>query len=452
MNDGPPVDGVTGPLAALPGLAASLLGGDAVTAAKAVGLSASALAAALVVRAASRRASGALGGWLAVLLVGVGPTLGVWGVGGLETGLATLCFTLAALGTIRRPAPSFAVVGASIAALAWLRPELALASGALLAGLVLRSRRGGAVAVGVALAGAISVVVFRVALFGHPLPLAVAAKPPELENGALYVARVVAITGSGVAVALVLAAIARGRRGDRILAAAVLAHFVALVVAGGDWMPGFRLAAPVLPTIALVAATTASRFRPKRMRAWAGIGLVAVACVVPALDLVVELPEVRAAGDARDTHGRELARWLAVRARTVALVDVGFLARASGVEVVDLGGLTDPVVALAPGGHLSKHIDAGYLASRDPDALVLHAAVAPRVDAEGRLVTLVGYPVERRVASMPWVRARFRVARVVRYAPDYFYVVLTVPRELGQAPPGSGAARAHPPSCRRCGR
>ncbi|HMI91979.1 MAG TPA: hypothetical protein VK509_11475, partial [Polyangiales bacterium] len=100
------------------------------------------------------------------------------------------------------------------------------------------------------------------------------------------------------------------------------------------------------------------------------------------------------------------------------------LAYASGVEVIDLGGLTDPVIARSRGGHLEKQIESAYLEQRNPDALLLHAATTPRVDGEGRLLALAGYPVERRIAALPFVRAHFRVAHVQRYAPGYYYVLL----------------------------
>jgi hypothetical protein len=106
------------------------------------------------------------------------------------------------------------------------------------------------------------------------------------------------------------------------------------------------------------------------------------------------------------------------------MVDVGYLGWASGVRVIDLGGITDAEVARRAGGHLSKEIDAGWLAMREPDTIVLHAAAEPEVGPEGSLRRLASSPVEMRVAAMPWVRANFRVERVVAYAPGYWYVVL----------------------------
>jgi hypothetical protein len=192
-------------------------------------------------------------------------------------------------------------------------------------------------------------------------------------------------------------------------------------------MPGFRLLAPILPVVALLAGTRAARgFTLARTAARKGALALAVlvALAVPALDLAVQLPEVRAAGETRERVGRPFARYLAAHARRVALVDVGFLAWVGGFDAVDLGGITEDGVARRPGPHLGKRIDAAWLLARAPDALVLHATVPPEVDADGTLRTLAGYPVERRVAAMPGIRARFRVARVVDYAPGYVYVVL----------------------------
>jgi hypothetical protein len=92
--------------------------------------------------------------------------------------------------------------------------------------------------------------------------------------------------------------------------------------------------------------------------------------------------------------------------------------------VIDLGGLTDEVIARSPGGHVDKRVDAAYLRARSPDAIVLHTARPARVSDAGELLSLDGYPVERRTAAMPFVRENFRVAGTIAYAPSYHYVVL----------------------------
>jgi hypothetical protein len=416
FQDGPPTDGVTGPLGLLPGLLGELTLGDPVGPAKLGGLLATALAVALVVRAARDAPHGAL----TLVLALVGSTPVVWSVAGLETGLATLAFTVAALSTLEARG---VVTGVAVASLAWLRPELALAAGVLVFAHARHGRRTAGAAIALATLGALSIVALRLMLFETPLPLSAQAKPPDLAHGAEYVLRATLVQlGLGGPVVAWLAA-RDGAAGERVVLAALGAHLLALVLAGGDWMPGFRLLAPVLPIYAWLAASAiATRLRTGRRAA--AVGLLAACALVPALDSVLQLGPVREAGHARDTAGAELADWVRSHGRRVAMVDIGFVGLRSEVEVVDLGGITDPAIGRLPGGHLDKRIDPGLLRARDPDVIVLHSSAPPRVDEAGRLVALAGYPVEQRVAAMRWIVAEWRVVRVIPYAPEYFYVVL----------------------------
>lgn len=419
-------DGVTGPLWLAPFLIASLANVDAIAIAKLVGTACMAAAASLFVATLARRAGGRVAAWSAAVVVAVSPSLGTWGAAGLETGAAALAFALAAWGALRRPAPHAVVAGLAVGALAWLRPEMAFAGGVLLACVALRASRAGRVAFALAAGAACGVIAFRLGMFGATLPLSFEAKPGPLAHGVRYALLGVLLATSGVGVALCVVAARGGRTDDRALAAALVAHALAIVLAGGDWMPGMRLWVPVLPAYAALAGVGVARLlrtRRRRLRALAPLALVA-ACVVPVADLAVRVPDLRDAGRARGMAGAEVARWLRAHARRVALVDVGYLAYASGVEVVDLGGLTDARIARLPGGHLAKRITQADLRARDPDVLVLHSSVAPRVSADGRLLVLAGFPVEQRVASMPWVRDEFRVAHTVAYAPGYQYVIL----------------------------
>lgn len=430
MDDGPPTDGVTGPLGLVPAVIGALVFGQPVLASKATGLAAAGLAAALVVRRAARASM--THGWVTLLLTTSGATLAVWGGGGLETGLATLAVTLLGLAMLGPPEGAEAgwgcrgvVAGLAIFALAWLRPELALASGVLLVALIRRARPAGLVALGIGALGLVSIVLFRIALFGEPLPLSAQAKPADLGNGAEYALRasLIALGGGGLIAAWLGAR--EGGAGERALFAALLAHLLALVLAGGDWMPGFRLLAPMLPLYAWLAARPIATRLTRRSGRLCGAALFAGCALLPLGDAALQLPAIRASGEARREGGVELADWLAANATRVAMVDVGYVAYRSGVEVVDLGGITDPRIGRLPGGHLDKRIDPGVLRALAPDAIVLHSSAPPRVDAEGRLRALAGYPVERRVAEMAWVRAEMRVVRVVAYAPHYYYVVLT---------------------------
>jgi len=230
---------------------------------------------------------------------------------------------------------------------------------------------------------------------------------------------------SGVlGLALCAAAARQGRGDDRWLCALVVAQALGVALAGGDWMPGFRLLAPITPLYIVLAATGAQRLFRTRMGAWGAAVALLFACGVPLTDLATRLPALRASGASREHVGRAMADMLRARATRVALVDIGYLGYASGIEVVDLGGITDPEVAHMVGGHLDKHVTSAWLARRAPDALVLHAKQAPRIDDDGGLRGLRAYPVEQRVAGSPWVRTNFSVARIFRYAPGYDYVLL----------------------------
>lgn len=423
MNDGPATDGITGPLWIIPGWLARTVGLSPIAAAKLVGLGCTALAVGLVIAMVRRRAVGSRAVWTAAVFLGCSATLGIWSVAGLETGAAVLAVTLALLASVRRPQPAGVALGLAAAATAWLRPE-AVPGVLVLAGAALRrDRRQGAIAIGLALAGLVAVVAFRLVEFGTALPLSASAKPSDLGNGAGYVARgaVVAFGVLGLAPAVVAV---RQSFSLRVPAALVVTHVAAVLFAGGDWMPGFRLLAPALPAYAwLVGVGVSDLARRPRIGTRGALLLAVLVCAIPAADLVVEIPAAREAGAARETVGRALAETLRGHAHRVALVDIGFLGYASGLEVVDLAGVTDPSIGHLAGRHCEKPVSFAMLAQREVDAIVLHSITEPRVE-DGHLVSLAGFAVERELARDEGLVRAFEVADVVRYTPQYWYVVL----------------------------
>jgi hypothetical protein len=417
----------------LPGILATWSGIDPVATAKLVGLACSVAAAWWVVHEQRRRALGSAYASLSALVLACQPSLGGNGSAGLETGAATLAVCVATSAALARPEPRAIRLGAAIALLAWLRPELALVCLVLLVSVGLR--RGWArvrPALGLALVGAGSIIALRLLLSGRALPLAWSAKAGTLSDGIGYTSRAAWVLTGVFGLALAGAGAKLGQRRDRVRAWILLAHVVAVTLAGGDWMPGFRLFVPVLPQYAaLTSVGCVSWWRRGRARSRAVVSAcVLAACGLPLLDLALRVPEWRAAGESRERVGSVIAARLRAETRRVALVDLGYLGYASGRELIDLGGITDRDVASMPGGHLSKRIDAAWLRGRAPDALLLHSALPPSAAADGRLLALRGYPVEQRVARMPWVSREFRVRQVYEYAPHYFYVLL-----LRAAPP-----------------
>jgi hypothetical protein len=408
-------DGVTGPLWLLPLVAGARMGLPLLPLAKGLSCVASLVAVAWVVARAGRGARGCEAAWWAGTICASSLPFAAWAVAGLETGLAALLATWLVLAALARRDLQ---AGMAVALLAWLRPELAPFAGVLLAWCWARSGRARALLLGCA--GAASVLAFRAGMFGHLLPMTASAKPALLWHGLAYLGTALREPRVLVLALLFVLAVYRGGRVTRVLALALAVHTLAVVLAGGDWMPARRLFVPVVPTLALVLARG---LRGLRM----GYALGALLLVCSARELFVELPAIREAGARRERMLPELTRALC-RPGTIALIDVGVIGAACArQELLDLGGLTTPEVAYAAGGHLDKHVDEAWLRAQRPAALVLHSRERPRVDELGRLRWFAGYPVERRVLGFAFVRA-FRVQHVIAYAPSYYYVVLVPPR------------------------
>ncbi|HEX5661418.1 MAG TPA: hypothetical protein VFX59_29715 [Polyangiales bacterium] len=399
-------DGVTGPLWLLPLVGGARLGLPVAALAKAVSCAASVVAACWMVARASRSARGRWAAWWVAGLSASSLPFAVWSVAGLETGLAALLVSWLVVAAIDR-----CELGVPIALLAWLRPELALFAGVLL---LWRGRARSWLLAG---AGVLALFAFRAVLFGHLLPMTLSAKPALLWNGVVYLGAALR-EPRGLLLALLLAlSIARGGRVTRMLALAIAAHALAVVLAGGDWMPARRLFVPIVPALAFVIA--------RGLRGWRyAPAALAFVVALGVREQIVELPAIREAGARRERLQDELARAVC-RPGTIALIDVGLI----GVlcpqqEILDLGGLTTPAVAYAPGGHLDKRIDEAWLHAQRA-TLVLHSRERPRMDEQGRLRWFAGYPVERRALSFA---RSLRVHEVFAYGPAYFYVVLEPPR------------------------
>lgn len=280
---------------------------------------------------------------------------GAWASAGMETPLLTLLCTATLLGG------RWTLPCASLAAM--LRPEL-LPWAFVLGALTPAAHPGQRVAhVALALCGAALAAVLRASIFGHPAPLAVFAKPSDFEHGVVYLAR--GLLWCGLPLLLL------GGRAYRELpelsrrqGVALVAHFGAVVVAGGDWMALFRLLVPVLPACLAVAVELTAR-QPR----WFSYGKWAVAsgaCLLLAVDYV---PQVRGVLAAR--HGLiEKADGL-LRGRVVGTLDVGWVGATGASRIVDFAGVTDLEVALLPGGHTSKRLPPDLLHRRRVDTLVL---------------------------------------------------------------------------------
>ncbi len=413
---GPVTDGVT-PLGFPLLLAPFARGGplDALAAAKVLGVVAWTLAAATLARAVHRSGTSRRR-FVPLLLVVASAPLAAWSVAGLETGFALALGALGvALPELGRPRAGALAAGLVAA----LRPEampwafvVALAP---LPPLASRSRRLGYTRMALAVAPFVGVALIRAAVFGRVVPLSVLAKPSDLAHGTSYALACFLVTGP----IAMLAPLAwwRSDGWSRGLSIAVVVHFAAIAAAGGDWMPLSRLAVPALPTAILAAARLAEASRTPAV-----VLRVALALAGEVFQIGKAGPADIAAVGARRRAVIDAARPLLEGAKVVAALDVGWLGAATDATIVDLAGLTDPDIAVLPGGHTSKAIPARLLDARGVDAVVLlvkegERVVTPWTD------TFFGRIVELRLASVPGVGEAFAVQGECR-VPHLHYVVL----------------------------
>jgi hypothetical protein len=305
-----------------------------------------------------------------LLILALCAPLGAWAVAGMETALVITLCTVAVLDTPLAPYALFAAVFA--------RPELLPWAFALQLGFALSGPRrpvqvlGRAALPWLAIALAASL---RFIVFGRAAPLAVLAKPAAWDDGVRYLFGALLLSGPPW---LLLGRINRLEPRFRVLIVAGAVHFLAVGMAGGDWMPFFRLVTPVLPGLLLAAAALAEQStRLANGLRLTTAGLVCIAALVthaaPARGVMEQrLQLVQALGD------------FVQRDEPIITLDVGWVGAATPATVRDLSGVTDPELAGLSGGHTSKRLAEDFLErclARSGSA-VLVLLVAP--DAELR--------------------------------------------------------------------
>jgi hypothetical protein len=379
-----------GPLAAL--LAAKILGVIAW------------MIAAGVLAVAIDRVAGKRARYAALVMLAASAPLAAWSVAGMETGLVIALAALAAgLGRLGHARASAAFAGISAA----MRPEM-IPWAAVVS--IAPPPRGSAAASrppwdrafrgALALGPPVAVALIRLAVFGRAAPLSLLAKPSDEMLGARYALACFLLTGP-----LALIAPLAWRRLDgfaRVLLLSIGVHFAAIAVAGGDWMPLSRLVAPVLPAVVLVAAEIAA-VADLRLT----LARFALALAGEIFQMVKVGPTAAHVGDDR-LHLIEELRGPLAGARVIAALDIGWLGAATDVTIVDLAGLTDPAIAVLPGGHTSKAIPASLLDARGVDALVLQVKEG-EARREPWTTSDFARTVELRVARIPGMDEAFRV-------------------------------------------
>lgn len=316
---------------------------------------------------------------LGFLVMALAFEIGAWSASGMETGVATALATLAVV-CFEKPWLCACLAGLATA----LRPELVIWALSLSFGVStvragLREVDGLRHAVlSAAIAGApfVLCVLVRLAVFGRPEPLALMAKPSDLAHGLTY-----AIAAAVVLLTPLLAfapiGLAKVRGSALAIVTAFVAHLLAIILVGGDWMPYARLVVPVAPSLVLAFTLTLARGG-----SWPPVARAVVATAIGAFLAVRAAPAGRHVfSDRADLVAR--AKPVLASSHVVAALDIGWVSAATPARIVDLAGLTDPTVAVLGGGHTSKRVDAGMLLDRNVDTVVVYSDM--RV-VEARLV------------------------------------------------------------------
>lgn len=325
-------------------------------------------------------------------------------VSGMETALATALATWAAVFHGR---PYAASVLAGIAAS--FRPEMVpwavtLGFGLALVGSSVTAPRTLACVLLAALPFA-GCVCARLAIFGHIAPLAVLAKPSDLVHGLAYTGAA-ALASTGPVLACAPFALARAKGAPLVLVAAGVVHLLAIAFAGGDWMPFARLVVPIVPSLLLAFVLVSPAAQPvaTALRAFVGLGLGLRV-------LIFAAPAARSVGPDRERLANSVAPLVRGRSH-VATADVGWPSAATEATIVDLGGVTDPEIAVLPGGHTSKRVDGALVLEKGTDAILLYAK-AGELSLDSWQEAFFPHAVDARLAASELLGSHFRAAAFV---------------------------------------
>jgi hypothetical protein len=262
------------------------------------------------------------------------------------------------------------------------------------------------------------------------------------------------------------------------------AVFLGMVVyEGGDWMPLFRLFAPVLPLLFLLFQAGLRVFfdgleKPVNAPVHAGGGvaesgtgapgggslprakgtaeageggsrgraslsarLTAAGGIVAALLVFSLYPLPGKAKEAmeRQEHyrraHRDYARWLAEHTppgEPIALSDIGQFGYFSDLPVIDLVGLTDPEIARSAGLLHEKRVDPGIILAERPAHIVIVCY------NDNGTWTNRGFSVETALLASEEFQEMYARPMLVYYKDDYSYWIFTR-KDLAAAPGSRGA-------------
>jgi arabinofuranosyltransferase len=393
--------------------------GDPVVVAKVIGILCSLLTLAIIYKLAwfvSQRPKTVA--WITVLGLATSSALALNTVMGLETPLYTLLLVLAVYCLFRETKSRRWWLSTTLFALAALtRPEgLAVFGLTWLYQVLVAKGKWRRALIRLAIFGVIvgGHFIWRWSYYGELLPATYYAKTgdtlPRLQAGLLYLVEFLIGPGLFLVTAYLLALWQREKRMSYLLW--LCGGYIALIVwEGGDWMPGLRFWAPILPFLYLILAkvlvNSYYRFRAlatthQKVLGGVGLGVLGGLYVLLLIGYTVITwlySSMRVQG--YEQAHRSLATWLHDNTSpdaSVALMDIGIIGYYSQRRIIDLTGLTESHIAHTPGAFQDKIYDPAYVLDQAPEYVIL-------VSTDGDLVP--DFPIDRRIYQSPLFQAHY---------------------------------------------
>ncbi|MES2819188.1 MAG: hypothetical protein V4812_09430 [Pseudomonadota bacterium] len=321
------------------------------------------------------------------------PLLALWAPAAMEGILFALLITASCFAYFRASqGPSlkpYALAGLLFALLAFTRPEGAAFIGAVLvyeASRALLKKQvfwpGVGLNVLVFASLLIALLLWRYSTYGEFLPTTVSAKTGnlalQLRQGAGYVARFTLeyfyLVGLYLVATLVL--IVQGGKGAwwAWISFIFVGGYTAFnLLAGGDWMIGYRFIMPITPLligICALALRDSNRASVLTVIGFAGYSL----WLTNQLHGVAANERLATEGDI--IMGKHIAAMNLPSDSKIAVVDAGAIPYFAGLPTIDMVGLNNRHISKVPGGFMAKW-DNDYVLSEKPAVIQLHTLVDP---------------------------------------------------------------------------